>query len=264
MGIWLAKHLRRLGYRPVLHDRNPQKARSAASSLRCGWIRRLDEVGRDVGTAFVAVGSENSSSVILKLAEVLREDAAVIDISSVKTPVFKGLRRLRRRDITIVFSHPLFGPGASTPAGRHVVFTPFRKPLTEEAYLRKFFRGARIIRLGYREHDLLMAYCMAVPRIASLTLLVGWLKMDALNLTTSQRAYLAAASTTLSDSPRVFSELISLNPYTREALQDFLHSFRRYATMDRPGLERHVKSIAGQIPQLDKLYRKMYRLLERA
>lgn len=261
MGMWLASHLKRLGYRPVLHDIRPQSARRAASRLRCGWVSRLEDVERDTSVSFVAVGSEASARVILKLADILSAGSSVIDISSVKTPVAHGLRRLRR-DIIVVFIHPLFGPGASGPAGRHVIFTPFRSPHQEEAVLKRFFGDAYILRLGYREHDLLMAYCMAVPRLVSLALLHGWLRLNALELTSSQRAITAAAATTLSDSPKVFSEIVALNPYTKKAVGDFLRSLQKYAIADRSALERDVRFVSRHIPRLDILYKKIYQILD--
>ena len=262
MGVWLARHLRKLGYRVILYDLKSDLARREANRIGCLWAKSMDQLGENIQLVLVAVGSENAASTILQLSGILQPHANIIDISSVKSPVVQGLRSLSRRDLVIALSHPLFGPGASFVKGKTIVFTPFRDKRRELNLLRRFFRDARLLTLGYREHDLLMAHCMAVPRLATLSLMMIWVGMKSLDLTTSQKAFTLAASTMLTESPKLFTEIIKLNPYTGEALDEFLEKVNDLSAQDREKLEAHLKRLTTRIPRIRELYGMAYGLLD--
>ncbi len=262
MGCWLARHLKRLGYQVILFDLKRDLARREAGKIGCLWARSINQFSYDVKVVFVAVGSGNAAATILKMGEILPPSSNVIDISSVKTAVVEGLKNLDRDDMVITLSHPLFGPGASSLRGKYVVFTPFRNHVRERRVLARFFKGAKVIKMGYQDHDKLMAHCMSVPRLATMAIIEGWTAMRSLDLTTSQKALTLAASTMLMDSPRLFTEIVGLNPYTGEAVEEFLNKIQELKSLDGVELERRLRRLVIRIPGMEERYRKTYQLLD--
>ncbi|MEM0383259.1 MAG: prephenate dehydrogenase/arogenate dehydrogenase family protein [Candidatus Caldarchaeum sp.] len=246
MGLWTARHLRGKQFTVKVYDKNPAKTRQAAKHGGLLPARSLDDAVSDASYVVVATGSLNAGETIKKIAA-SHSGKTVIDISSVKTPVLRSLRRENLGDNLVVLTHPLFGPGTTKLTDKTVVFTPFRYGERERRVAVSIFRPCRILAMTVEEHDLRMAYAMAVPRILMLVLLDSWRSMGVDVLTTSQKALTLAASTMLSDSPALIREVIAANPYTSRAIA----AFRKNLDINKP---QQVNSMLKRLkPQLDKL-----------
>ncbi|GBC69873.1 Glutamyl-tRNA reductase [archaeon HR01] len=262
MGEWLAAHLRKKGEKVSIYDRNLYRARKVAESLKCNYLPRLDGFNTAASKAFIATGSEHAGPLIIRLSSILPSDSAIIDISSVKTPVLHQIRGKIPAKLTVALAHPLFGPGAGKLSDKYVIFTPFRNTRREYGVVAHFFRPAHIITMSCREHDKLMAYCMSIPRLFTLSILRKWVVLDAVSLTTSQKALAMAASTMLIDNPKVFSEIVALNPYTGSALSDLVKEMLSLSKAGRRTIEKRVSESLKKIPGLKKYYNETYRFLE--
>ncbi|MEM1944051.1 MAG: prephenate dehydrogenase/arogenate dehydrogenase family protein [Candidatus Caldarchaeum sp.] len=258
MGLWTARHLRSRRFVVRVYDKNPARTRQAAKHWGVFPARSLDDAVSDASYVVVSTGSLNAGETITKIAA-SHSGKTLIDISSVKTPVLRSLRRENLGDNLVVLTHPLFGPGTTKLTDKTVVFTPFRYGERERSVAERIFKPCRILVMTAEEHDLRMAYAMAAPRVLMLVLLDSWRKLGVDVLTTSQKALTLAASTMLSDSPALIREVITANPYTSRAIA----TIRKNLGINKP---RQVNNLLQKLrPQLDKLarsYGTAYRLVE--
>ena len=259
MGLWLSRHLKAGGYRVAVYDRNQRRARVIAHASGTAHAKTLDEAVDKAELTVLAVGSENAGPLLNRLLK-KHPGKVYVDVSSVKTPVLKFLPE-EAPSSQVILTHPLFGPGAKTLKDKVVVVTPIYRKRAEVSIARKLFNPCKIISMNPREHDLLMAYSMAVPRVAVFTVLELWRKHRIRTWTTSQKAFLAAASTMLSDSWRITGQVVSQNPYAKQALDDLINAIKQNRkNIYRRPVTTH-KRLASWIKP-EKLYRKVYKMIE--
>ncbi|MEM2237601.1 MAG: prephenate dehydrogenase [Candidatus Caldarchaeum sp.] len=260
MGLWMAEHLASRGHAVKIYDINPAKTRRAVQ--RFTPAKSLDDAVSNASTVVVAVGSKNAGKIIREIVS-RHSGKTIVDISSVKTPVLRSVKRLPKNRGLIVLTHPLFGPGARKLADKTVVVTTFRRPVEEAAEARKIFKPCKVVLMTPEEHDRVMAYAMAVPRILMLSLLECWRRKKVDVLTTSQRAFMLAASTMFSEKPNVINEIITSNPYTAKALSDVKKLMKKMEGRGSAEILKTYRRLAAERRKLAKHYERVYSLLER-
>ncbi len=154
-----------------------------------------------------------------------RPSGLILDICSIKSHI-AGILRLAAADgLKITSIHPMFGPGAPSAKGMNVVVCDCgSKQATEEA--REMFEsaGAKVIRLYLEEHDQMMAYILGLSHVTGLlfgaTLASSGMSFAELqNVQGTSFAKLAALAKDVSgESRRVYHDIQTLNPRTKEML----------------------------------------------
>jgi prephenate dehydrogenase len=259
MGLWLTKYLKARGYGVAVYDRNQSRARAAANALKTDMAKTLDEAVGEAELTVLAVGAENAGPLLSGLLK--RYSGKVyVDISSVKAPILKFLPR-QTPSSQVVLTHPLFGPGAKTLKDKVVVVTPVYRRQAEVSIAKKLFNPCKIVSMNPREHDVLMAYAMAAPRVAVFSVLELWRKHRIKPLTTSQKALLAAASTMLADSWKITGQIVAQNPYTKKALGELINKIKQnQENIHRMPTATHQRLASWIRPK--KFYGKVYKIIE--
>lgn len=129
--------------------------------------------------------------VIEQLSVYLRPKSTVLDVCSVKEYPVRIMKRYLPKDIDIVATHPMFGPGSYAYQGNlkdlNIVIYPIKDDLKQLRKTQEILKeiGLNVINLKPREHDRLIASSQFVAWILtfllrSLNLQKGLMKTDRL------------------------------------------------------------------------------------
>ncbi|MHA1698856.1 MAG: prephenate dehydrogenase/arogenate dehydrogenase family protein, partial [Promethearchaeota archaeon] len=117
--------------------------------------------------------------VIRDVAPLMKRDAVLFDIASVKGKIPKWLEKAREKnDIRILSTHPMFGPGATSMENKNFVLIDLEG---DRKVLDEFSRiiaddHPKIIEIDYHEHDKLVAYTLGLSHF--INILFGKLLVD--------------------------------------------------------------------------------------
>ena len=152
MGKWMRRYLEGLGATVNIID------------VSAGKLE--DMKGSDIVVISVPISSVGS---VLGDVDALCGDKVLIfDISSIKSPFSSELKNMAiRRKVCSV--HPMFGPSASSIAGRNVVICDCgcKEAVCE---VLKLFDGANTIVTNVERHDELMAYVLGLAHASNIVL----------------------------------------------------------------------------------------------
>ena len=114
------------------------------------------DAASDADVVVISVPIRETRAVIEELGPLVREDALLMDVTSIKTDPMEAM--LASTKASVLGTHPMFGPGVNTYQGQRVVLCPGRG----EGWLdwaRQMFtaRGLVITETTPAEHDAMMA-----------------------------------------------------------------------------------------------------------
>jgi chorismate mutase/prephenate dehydrogenase len=117
---------------------------------------RPEDAAAEADVVIISVPIRETRGVIEKLGPLVRKDALLMDVTSVKTDPVDAM--LQSTEASVVGTHPMFGPGVNTYQGQRVVICPGRG---EEwlRWARQMFsaRGLMITETTPAKHDSIMA-----------------------------------------------------------------------------------------------------------
>lgn len=160
MGVWFASYLNSRGLDVLVADpRGPPR----------GYARAGD-VARAAERADVVVVSTPMSVAAASLAAIPRTSRALIfDICSLKTPVERELRLMRRRGQRVTSLHPMWGPKAALLSDKNLAIASVGVNAADRAAAALFSDTAvRIVKMRLEDHDEMMAYVLALSHMTSL------------------------------------------------------------------------------------------------
>lgn len=175
----------------------------------------------------LAVPVSELEPLCMQIAPLLRPGALVMDVGSVKVEPARIMAALLPRHVSLIATHPLFGPQSiKGAAGLKLVMCPIRG--TDERRIAAFLRkamGLRIIRATPEEHDREAAYTQGLTHLIARALL----PLEALRRITTRSFDLLweAVSMVRHDAVGVTAAIENGNPYAMDARQSF------FAEMDR-------------------------------
>jgi chorismate mutase/prephenate dehydrogenase len=168
-------------------------------------------------------------------------DGLVFDVCSIKSHIVGLLRDANIRGIRISSIHPMFGPSAPSPRGRNVLICDFGSDdANKETYNLFSSWGARTIMIELDEHDRLMAYVLGLSHMTAL-LFAGSARRSGEKIAGLREIQgptfekLASISREVaSESRRVYHDIQSLNPNSRQMIAAMEDAFRelRSAALD--------------------------------
>jgi prephenate dehydrogenase len=167
MGGWFARHLTGMGHSLELYDVNRQAAEGLASEVGGKALRDLSESSGGRGV-IVAVPISASKGVLRELGSRPGDWRFVVEIAALKGPVAAEVRRLRRKGMTVVMLHPLFGPTTRNLMGAKVAHVEPGDEERERTVIEQLLPGADVIRIGLREHDAAVRYSIALTHFIGL------------------------------------------------------------------------------------------------
>ena len=215
MGRCIGELFADLGHAVMIADRNttlrPQEAAAAADVV------------------VISVPIEQTVEVIGRLGPLVREDALLMDVTSIKSQPLRAM--LESTAASVVGTHPLFGPSVHSVQGQRIVLTPGRgDPWLD--WLRRMLRarGLSIMETTAETHDRAMAVVQVLTHFSSevmgRTLAQLQVPIDE-TLAFTSPVYLMELLMTarhFAQSPDLYASIQMSNPQTDEVTEAFLRA----------------------------------------
>ncbi len=225
MGSWFARFLRASGHRVATVDpAGPLRGFPAAPLAAC----------RDADLVVLAAPLSRSGPILDSVIR-LRPAGLVLDICSLKAPVQGAIRKAAAAGMRIASIHPMFGPSATTLAGRTLLICETGVRGTT-AKVRSLFAGTmlRCPVIPLAEHDDLMAFILGLSHAVNVIYASALARsgrrsaeLTAIGSTTFDRQARTAADV-VRDDARLYYEIQHLNPGTGRALKAVEESLRLF------------------------------------
>ncbi|HUY68703.1 MAG TPA: prephenate dehydrogenase [Alphaproteobacteria bacterium] len=201
------------------------------SSLACEHGGRVGNIEDAAGCKIVllAVPVQRMQQVLIEIAPLVRKDAIVVDVASVKIRPVEMMRELLPSTVQIVGTHPLFGPqsGKNGIAGLNIVVCPVRGDVA--GTVRRFCReqlGLQVFQTTAEAHDQEMAYVQGLTHL--LSKVVVELNLPAHRFRTKTYCLMQQmVGMVRYDSDELFRAIERENPYAAEAKRSFFAAARR-------------------------------------
>ena len=172
----------------------------------------------------VSVPIDITVETIGKIGPLMREDALLMDLTSLKTEPVKAM--LHASSSEVIGLHPLFGPGVDSIDGYTIVLCPAR---TQDwlPWVRDILEkhGAAIIETTPERHDELMALVQALNHLNSITMgmvLKEWGEdlTELASFTTPMfSTKLEIIKEIFTNNPRLYADIITLNPNIQKVIE---------------------------------------------
>jgi prephenate dehydrogenase len=169
MGRWFHRYFEELGYRVSVADLDTE-IMAEDLAPRCDVL-------------LVAVPLQHTVEVVRNVGHLVRNDALLMDIASIKSEVLRTM--LEVSSSSVIGTHPLFGPGEPNITGQTVVLCPGRGRKWQE-WLNALLleSGAQVEVVAPEVHDFYMAVVQGLTHFSTLVLglTIDSLGMDLKNL----------------------------------------------------------------------------------
>ena len=147
--------------------------------------------------------------VIKSISSLVKKDALLIDVCSVKESPIKSMKDQLPENIQILGTHPMFGPDSDLLTGKQIIFMDIDKQNTHQE-VKKLFESttAQLIDMSIENHDYAIAYVLGLSHMIN----IAFAKV--LASTDDNRAVLPKlSSTTFKDQLNVAKRVTDENPH---------------------------------------------------
>ena len=174
----------------------------------------------------ISVPIRHTREVIEELGPLVREDALLMDVTSIKADPVAAM--LESTSASVVGTHPMFGPGVNTDQGQRVVICPGRGEARFD-WTRHMFaaRGLVITETTPLEHDAMMAIVQVLhhfkTQVLGLALSRTGVPLEE-TLRFTSPAYLLETYVTgrhFAQAPELYGPIEMLNPDSSKVISDF-------------------------------------------
>jgi len=277
MGRWLAGFLLKDGKEVVITGRNEEKLLEASQQLGVAGSTDNAEAIRGADYILLSVPIESLEEVVKQLSPHIQTGQVVIDITSTKVLPVEIMHRHIKTG-SVLGAHPLFGPGAMSPANQNFVLTPTSD---EEGVLAQKIKnyleakGARVTLMTPQEHDETMSLVLGLSHfiaIVAADTLLGSGKLKPMDIagSTTYKVLLILLESVLSEDPELYATLQMSFPKVTEFERLFQNSAKEWADLveskDRQEFVRRMKALKDRLqkvtPGFEKAYENMYRIVE--
>jgi len=112
MGKVFGEFFKRYGFKITLHARNLERLENVAHEFDVNYESSLEESVKDADIILVSIPITSTVSMIQKIAPLLKKNALLIDITSIKNTVVNTMKKIiKAYPINCLSLHPMFGPG---------------------------------------------------------------------------------------------------------------------------------------------------------
>lgn len=203
---------------------------------------RRDEIGRS-GARFaeletvcrqdyiiLPVPISHFSRLLKEIAPLIKQNAVVIDVCSVKEYPTQWMRELLPDHVSILATHPMFGPdsAAETLAGCKIVLCRERIPVEHYEKIKSYLTSKDLIVIEStpQEHDRQIAVSLALTHFIGRTLS----KFDAVEQLIDTEGYkrlLHILEVVENDTWQLFLDMNRYNPYAAEKRSEFMQAMQQ-------------------------------------
>ncbi|MBT3275135.1 MAG: prephenate dehydrogenase/arogenate dehydrogenase family protein [Spirochaetales bacterium] len=194
-------------------------SRNAQRTAGVGAEKADEQTVLNCDVIFLCVAISAMDDVLRRIGPMILEGKTVIDTCSVKVHPIKAMERNLAAGISIIGTHPMFGPdsGKNGIAGLPMVYCPVRAQEEVSAFWRDAFvdMGLKVYDLLPEEHDREAAYTQGVTHFMGRVL--DDLKLEPSRIgTLGYSKLLEIIEQTCNDPFQLFVDLQKFNPFTGE------------------------------------------------
>lgn len=224
LGRLLTRHFAR-DARFFVHDPKPRPREVRALGATPADLRTA--CAQDVVVLCVPMGK--FESVARRVAPLLRRDALVIDACSVKEMPVRVMKRLLPRSVSILATHPNFGPDSAADSldGRKLAVCPVRiaPALKRRVYRAWRAKGLDIVEMTPADHDRKMASSLVLTHFIGRALIAFGAEPTGMD-TEGYKRLLRILQTVQNDSWELFADMNRFNRSAGPTRRRFLKALR--------------------------------------
>jgi prephenate dehydrogenase len=273
MGRWLSQFLKKKGFDVAIHSRSQQRAANAARELEVRYLKSIDAV-HDVDMVIISTTISSTPKVIRRVSKKMQPNAILFDVASVKGEIIDALKEAQTRGVRAISVHPMFGPGAKSLDGKHVILIPISDDQALIDEILDLFEEAEthIVSSG-KAHDAMIALTLSLPHFLNVVFGKTLTQADINEMRkfagTTLTLQLLVAEAVYTEDPDLYYEIQSQNTAFLKVLDDFLDITREIAsTIRRKDRESFVKAFEearttlAKDPDFVSAYRRFYTAFE--
>jgi prephenate dehydrogenase len=206
----------------VVHTRNPDKRQDIADAG--GRLVSVEEAGTQK-IVILCVPISAMQKTLRMIAPLLRPDAVVMDVCSVKVYPAQWMQELLPPSVEILATHPMFGPdsAARSVSGHKIVLCPERISPKRYRKIKHWLvsKELTIIETSPAEHDRQIAVSLALTHFIGRSLAEFGAPPLGID-TEGYKRLLHILGVVNNDTWQLFEDMHHFNPFAREKRQDFL------------------------------------------
>jgi prephenate dehydrogenase len=165
-----------------------------------------------------------------RIRGLLRPDALVVDVCSVKERPVRAMKRLLPRTVEILGTHPNFGPDSAADSlrGRQIAVCKVRIGPGRYARVKRAFerKGLELVEMSPREHDRRMASSLVLTHFIGRGLIEYGAEPTGID-TEGYKRLLRILQTVQNDSAQLFRDMNRFNAYAPAMRKRLMASLRR-------------------------------------
>jgi len=163
MGLWFCKYFsKKQNYKVLLYDIRKIKLDSSKYHNNLTICKSLQTCVGKADIVVVCVPIKLSLSVINKCVSTMKNDACIVEISSLKSDIFNSLLKIPNHLIPLSI-HPMFGPGVKNLGDTKMLVIPIRNEKKEQNLVKSLFSETRTIVIkDPQTHDAIMAILLGL------------------------------------------------------------------------------------------------------
>ncbi|OKY77349.1 MAG: Prephenate dehydrogenase TyrA [Candidatus Methanohalarchaeum thermophilum] len=235
MGEWIANYLSNhpRKFDLVIQDLNKQKGEKIAKETNAKFHTEYSDFIPEMDVVVVCVPIDSISKVIKEISPHMKEGSLLMDIGSVKTEPIKTMKQLKNKKISLIGTHPLFGPREKEPKNQNIVLVPIKKDKWFNK-LKTFLKenGFNVEVMSAKDHDKKMAIIQGLTHF--LVIVFGkTLQENGFNLkestkfsTPTYQLFVENLKRVFVQNPKLYAQIQLHNPYTQNIHQKFLKEFK--------------------------------------
>jgi prephenate dehydrogenase len=211
----------------VVHTRKPDKRRDIADAG--GRLVSIEEASAQK-FVILCVPISAMRKTLRMMAPLLRPDAVVVDVCSVKVYPAQWMKELLPPSVEILATHPMFGPdsAAKSVSGYKIVLCPERISTERYQKIKHWLvrKGLTLIETSPEEHDRKIAISLALTHFIGRSL--AEFGAPALDIDTEgYKRLLHILGVVNNDTWQLFEDMHHFNPFAREKRRDFLKAMAK-------------------------------------
>ena len=233
LGKWFARYLKNKGFNVIVTGRDIEKGKNVEKELGVKFTNNNVEAAKKGDIVIVAVPINVTERVIKEVAPHVREGCLLMDITSIKEIPAKTMEENVKEGVTVIPTHPMFGPSTPSLLRQVVILTPSERHKNTE-WFKKVYNflkkeGARVIVISPEEHDRIMGVVQGLTHFAFISL-GATLKELNVDIKKSRRfaspiyeLMISIIGRIIGQNPYLYADIQMFNPRIREIHEVFIN-----------------------------------------
>ncbi len=213
----------------LVYDARRRSLPGRSARIRPATLRQV----ASLPVVVLAVPISGMRAVLRRIARYCVPGALVVDVCTVKEQPIRWMREMLPRHVSIIGTHPMFGPDSDTGTlrGQRIVLCPARgsKRLMRQVTSLLHREGLIVETMSPESHDRLVADMIVLSHFIGRMIDGAGLKRRR-NGTSSYRHLLSVVDVATNDSFQLLKDLLAFNRFSGRVLRGLLGSARRLAS----------------------------------